>query len=92
MPMVRHLMIEFPDDAASRSVHDQFMLGSSLLVAPVVEEGATTRALYLPPGTWYHVWTGDAYEGGATLTVDAPIGSPPVFSLNEDRPDLRAVP
>ena len=92
MPMVRHLMIEFPNDVASRAVHDQFMLGDSLLVAPVVEEGATTRSLYLPPGTWYHVWTGDTYEGGVTLTIDAPIGSPPVFSLGEDRPDLRAVP
>lgn len=92
MPMVRHLMIEFPNDVASRAVHDQFMLGDSLLVAPVVEEGATTRSLYLPPGTWYHVWTGDTYDGGATLTIDAPIGSPPVFSLGGDRPDLRAVP
>ena len=36
--------------------------------------------------------TGDTFEGGATLTVDAPIGSPPVFSLGVDRPDLRAVP
>ena len=81
-----------PVCVASRAVHDQFMLGDSLLVAPVVEEGATTRSLYLPPGTWYHVWTGDNYEGGVTLTIDAPIGSPPVFSLGEDRPDPRAVP
>lgn len=91
LPMVRHLMIEFPDDAQSRTVSDQFMLGASLLVAPVVVEGETTHSVYLPPGTWFHVWTGDEYEGGATIEVDAPIGSPPVFSLGEDRADLRAI-
>lgn len=92
MPMVRHLMIPFPEDKAARDIHDQYMLGGSLLVAPVVQQGATTRTLYLPQGTWFHLWTGDSYEGGATITIDAPIGSPPVFSFNDDRPDLRAVP
>src|SRR5688572_11963874 len=58
-PMVRHLMLEFPDDPASRGVHDQFLLGPGLLVAPVVTEGALTRAVYLPAGaTWFDVWTG----------------------------------
>ena len=91
LPLVRHLMIEFPGDVASRGIDDQFMLGSHLLVAPVVNDKSTSREVYLPPGTWFHVWTGDSYEGGATISVDAPIGSPPVFSLGEDRSDLRAV-
>ncbi|MEM7156169.1 MAG: TIM-barrel domain-containing protein [Myxococcota bacterium] len=91
VPMVRHLMLEFPDDAGSRTVSDQFLLGPSLLVAPVVEQGATTRSVYLPPGTWFHVWTGDEYEGGTTVDVDAPIGSPPVFSRDTDRADLREI-
>ncbi|MFW5739450.1 MAG: TIM-barrel domain-containing protein [Myxococcota bacterium] len=91
VPIVRHLMLEFPDDVESRGVDDQFMLGEALLVAPVVKQGATTRELYLPPGTWYHVWTGDSYEGGQRVQVDAPIGSPPVFSLGQDRPDLRGI-
>ncbi len=91
LPLVRHLMLEFPSDPGSRMVSDQFMLGSSLLVAPVVSSGATSRSVVLPPGTWYHVWTGATHEGPATVTIDAPIGSPPVFSLGEDRPDLRGV-
>jgi len=91
MPMVRHLMLQFPDDPPSRGIDDQFLLGPSLLVAPVVEPGATSRPVYLPPGTWFHVWSGDAYEGGSTIDVDAPIGSPPVFSLEVDRPDLREI-
>lgn len=77
-PLVRHLMLEFPDDPASRAVSDQFMLGDALLVAPVVTPGATKRTLYLPPGKWFHVWTGAEHSGGQSVTVDAPIGSPPV--------------
>lgn len=90
-PIVRHLMLVFPDDVASRAVHDQFMLGDRLLVAPVLAEGAVTRAVYLPPGTWYDVWTGTAYAGGSNHLVPAPIGSPPVFARDADRADLRAV-
>lgn len=91
LPLVRHLIIEFPDDPASRGISDQYLLGPDLLVAPVVEEGATERSVYLPPGTWFHVWTGDEYDGGQTVEVDAPIGSPPVFSRGADRTDLRAI-
>jgi len=91
VPMVQHLMLQFPADIGSRTVDDQFLLGPTLLVAPVVEMGVTARNVYLPPGTWFHVWTGDEYGGGRSVEVDAPIGSPPVFSLGVDRPDLRAV-
>ncbi len=90
-PIVRHLMVVFPDDADSRKTHDEMMLGDTLLVAPVVERGATKRRLYLPPGKWFHVWTGASYEGARTIEVEAPIGSPPVFSRGVDRPDLRAI-
>jgi alpha-glucosidase (family GH31 glycosyl hydrolase) len=89
--IVRHLMLEFPDDPQSRTVGDQFLLGDALLVAPVVEESATSRRVYLPPGTWFDVWTGAAYEGARTIEVEAPIGRPPVFSRGADRTDLRAV-
>jgi len=91
LPIVRHLMLVFPDDLASRAISDQFMLGDGLLVAPVVTEGATSRAVYLPPGTWYDVWSGVAYDGGMTVDVAAPIGRPPVFSRDVDRSDLRAI-
>ncbi len=90
-PLVRHLALEHPDDPESRAVSDQYLLGPDLLVAPVVEEGATSREVYLPPGTWFHVWTGEAHEGGRRITVDAPIGSPPVFSRGADREDLRGI-
>ncbi|MCA9577808.1 MAG: glycoside hydrolase family 31 protein [Polyangiales bacterium] len=91
LPMLRHLTLVFPEDEGSRTVADQFMLGDTLLVAPVVTEGAVTQSVYLPPGSWFHVWTGDTYTGGQRVTVDAPIGQPPVFSLGTDRADIRAV-
>lgn len=90
-PILRHPMLVFPEDRASWDVSHEMMIGDALYVAPVIEPGATTRTLYLPPGTWFHVWTGESYEGGQEITVDAPIGSPPVFSRGEDRADLRAI-
>jgi alpha-glucosidase len=90
-PIVKHLMLLFPADPEVRGLSDQYILGDKLLVAPVVTEGADSRSVYLPEGDWFHIWTGDKYTGGQRITVAAPIGSPPVFSLGEDRPDLRAI-
>ena len=90
-PVVRHLMLQYPDDRETWPISDQFLLGDELLVAPITEEGATAREVYLPAGTWYHVWTGVAYEGGQRVSVDAPLGEPPVFSRDVDRTDLRMV-
>ncbi len=91
-PILRHLMLVFPDDLQSRGISDEFMIGESLLVAPVLEQGAVTRRLYLPPAVWYDVWSGRRYDGGTTNEVDAPIGRPPVFARRADRTDLRAIP
>lgn len=88
-PILRHLMLEFPDDPETPRLHDQFLVGDALLVAPVVAQGATTRRLYLPQGDWFDVWSGTRYAGGRWVTVAAPIGSPPVFSRGRDRSDLR---
>jgi alpha-glucosidase len=88
-PIVRHLMLVFPDDTETWDVSDQYMIGDSLLVAPVLEEGASTRSVYFPAGTWFDVWTGESIQGGQRITVDAPIGSPPAYSRGDDRDDLR---
>lgn len=90
-PILRHLMLEYPDDLEARNVSDQFLIGDALLVAPVLEQGATSRSVYLPAGTWFDVWTGQSQDGGKRVMVDAPIGKPPVFSRGMDRADLRAL-
>ena len=92
MPPIRHLALMYPEDTNTHDISDQYLLGDSILVAPITTMGTTERELYLPNGTWYHVWSGEVYEGGQTVTIGAPLGSPPVFSLGEDRPELRASP
>ena len=91
MPMVRHLALHYPDDPAVRDLFDQYLLGPDLLVAPIQEEGATSRDVYLPEGAWFHIWSGDEYQGGQTVSVDSEIGYPPVFSRGADRDDLRSI-
>ena len=89
--MVRHLMLEYPTDRETWDLADQYLLGPDLLVAPVLHQGMTARDVYLPEGQWFHVWTGDTYTGPSWVTIDAPLGSPPVFSRGADRTDLRAL-
>lgn len=91
-PMVRALMLEFPADPQTHGISDSFLLGPDLLIAPVVRAGTRTREVYLPAGpSWVHVWSGDTFAGGETVTVPAPLGQPPVFSRDVDRPDLRSI-
>ncbi|MEH6621200.1 MAG: alpha-glucosidase [Dietzia maris] len=78
VPAVRHTWLNFPGTAAA-SNDRQFMLGDAVLMAPVMEPGATEVTVTLPPGTWRHLVTGETYTGGATLTVSAPIGTPAAF-------------
>jgi alpha-glucosidase (family GH31 glycosyl hydrolase) len=56
------------------------MFGASILVAPVTEQGATSRSVYLPAGSdWYNYWTGERLTGGRTIEVASPIETIPLF-------------
>ncbi|WP_083533222.1 glycoside hydrolase family 31 protein [Bosea sp. WAO] len=81
IPAVRPLFYDFPQDAAAVAVGDVFMLGPDVLVAPVLEEGARERSVYLPvhEGGWYDWHSGAHHPGGAVVTVDAPLGRLPLF-------------
>jgi alpha-D-xyloside xylohydrolase len=84
-PVMRPLFYDFPGDTRAWDVEDQYMFGPEFLVAPVLYEGRRERELYLPAGekgaiTWTDVWTGERYEGGAVITVEAPLERIPVFS------------
>lgn len=63
LPMVRALFVEFPHDAGAWLVEDEYMYGSQILVAPLLESG-TERIVYLPKGKWIDYQTGKVYEGG----------------------------
>jgi alpha-glucosidase (family GH31 glycosyl hydrolase) len=56
------------------------MFGPAFLVAPVTDQGATSREVYLPVGTdWYNYWTNERLHGGQTVQVSAPIDTLPLF-------------
>ena len=85
-PVLRPVFAEFPHDPqclAQSDNNDDMMLGSSVLVAPVVDAGQSTRDVYLPAGTrWVSYWSGEAFDGGQTVTLPAPFEQP-VFLLRE---------
>lgn len=80
-PAVRPLLWDFPNDDVAHGVDDSFLLGDGLLVAPVLEEGATTREVYLPDhaGGWFDFHDGARLSGGRTHRVAAPLGRLPLF-------------
>jgi alpha-D-xyloside xylohydrolase len=80
IPIMRPLLVEFPEDPSSWDVDDQFMFGRDMMVAPVLQPGATDRAVYLPAGAeWTNAWTGGHMPGGALVTVEAPLERIPLF-------------
>jgi alpha-D-xyloside xylohydrolase len=82
-PFMRALFMDFPNDPHSyddRITTTEYMFGPDLLVAPVTEQGMTTREIYLPAGTdWYNYWTDEKLHGGQSITVQAPIDQIPLF-------------
>jgi alpha-D-xyloside xylohydrolase len=64
LPMVRALFVEYPDDAGAWSVEDEYLFGSEMLVAPLLEGGTTGRDVYLPGGRWVDYQTGRTYARG----------------------------
>ena len=95
LPPMRHLALARPGDPRAASADDQFLLGPHLLVAPVLDQGATERTAYLPGGRWVDLWRSATYRegsgglalGGAVVfggrrqvTVPAPITELPLFA------------
>ena len=76
-PIIRCMEYEYPN-CGYETIKDQFMFGSDILVAPVVEKGAVTKDVVFPKGQWADE-NGKVYEGGKTITVDAPLDTLPWF-------------
>ena len=79
MPIMRALWLHYPYDPAAVVCEDQYLWGKNILVAPVVEKGATTRQIYLPHGAWYDFWTGARIEGGRVITRDVDLETMPLY-------------
>ena len=81
LPMLRALFVEFPDDPGAWRVDDEYLFGSQILVAPLLESGITGRSVYLPEGKWIDYQTEKVYEGG-WHKIEA--GSLPIIMLVRD--------
>ena len=81
LPMLRALFVEFPDDPGAWKVDDEYLFGSQILVAPLLESGITGRTVYLPEGKWIDYQTEKVYEGG-WHKIEA--GSLPIIMLVRD--------
>jgi alpha-D-xyloside xylohydrolase len=79
-PFLRALPLDFANDPKVADLRDEYMFGPAFLVAPVTEQGATSRQVYLPAGAdWYNFWTNERIKGGQTVAVAAPIDTIPLF-------------
>lgn len=79
LPVMRPLVLEYEKDVNTHNMNDEFMIGSELLVAPVIEQGATKRLVYLPEGEWFDYWTKEHIAGGQYIIRDAPLDTCPVY-------------
>jgi alpha-D-xyloside xylohydrolase len=77
---MRALFMDFPNDPQVAGLTDEYMFGPALLAAPVLDQGMTSRRVYLPAGTdWYDWWTNKHFSGGQWIDAAAPIERIPLF-------------
>ncbi|XP_018850947.2 sulfoquinovosidase-like [Juglans regia] len=84
LPVCRHLFLHYPEDDHVHSlIYQQFLVGTEILVVPVLDKGKKNVKVYFPVGErcdWQHIWTGKLFrEQGCEASVEAPIGYPAVF-------------
>ena len=79
VPVARPLILENQGDPNLADEASAYMLGDNLLVAPVTDQGLSTRTVYLPPGDWYDYWTDAAYRGGRTYAFSVTLDRIPLF-------------
>ncbi|WP_354666918.1 hypothetical protein [Thermus scotoductus] len=96
LPLAKALPLAFPQDPWARGFEEEFLVGTDLLVAPLVEPGGK-REVYLPEGRWYDLWTGGLYEGPTLVRKKWPLEQIPLFAregavipLGSPSPSLRA--
>jgi alpha-glucosidase len=79
LPMIRALFLHYPEDPETFDLPYQYMIGSELMAAPVLEPDSDSVRVYLPKGRWLNLFTGDLYGStakGGYYVIPAPIGQP----------------
>ena len=91
VPAMRPLFVDFPSDPISYDVEDEYLFGSDLLVAPILDADKIERAVYLPAGVvWRNVWTDQTHEGGKWISVKAPLETIPLFLRGDAHLPIRS--
>jgi len=80
LPVIRPLVLHYEKDPNTWNLNTQFLVGENLLAAPVLEQGAVKKMVYLPEGNWYDFYTGRLYKGMQYYLVDAPLDTCPMFA------------
>lgn len=78
-PIMRPLAFHYEKDENALQCNDEFLLGSKILAAPVVNQGMGRRMVYLPEGTWYDYWNGEKFTGPVWIMREAPLDTCPVY-------------
>lgn len=78
-PILRPLLYHYPHDPKTYHIHDQVLLGSDLMAAPVYRPGVEARVVYLPEGIWYDWWTGEQYKGNTHILANSPLERMPMY-------------
>lgn len=79
IPIMRALVLDFPTDPNVFNLSDEYLFGPEILVAPILDEGASERSVYLPDGIWTDFWTDEWHSGPRFLDVPAPLDVLPLF-------------
>lgn len=79
LPVMRPLVLNYPNDPRVRNLNDEFMVGDQLLAAPILQPAQTKRLVYLPAGQWIDFWNHATYAGNQDVVVDAPLDRLPLF-------------
>lgn len=79
VPMTQAIALSYPEETAAAGNGEEYIFCENMLVAPVLEEGADKKCVYFPKGTWYNLFSNDIVSGGCEKTVDAPLGTIPVY-------------
>ena len=79
IPVMRPLVLNYPNDETVRNMNDEYMVGDQILVAPILQQGQTVRSVYLPKGEWVTYDGTQQYQGMQNILVDAPIDTLPIF-------------
>jgi alpha-glucosidase len=79
VPLMRPLLMEYPNDENVTNLTDQFMVGDNVIIAPIMKPDTYHRVVYLPEGNWVNYWTGEVLPGGQHMMIHADIETLPIY-------------